>query len=178
MRQTDQFALQAILELRITVIAEARPILSDEADFLFLALDTRAVARCLASCPHRDALPPTLDRSELKTRVREWLLDTVHWERGRRPYPSVLLSLALIDHDYEGTTFSEQAQEVLKDEVVVLGIERAPWETEDKLHWFEQMPYPSTLHLPLRRAPLQPRVERAGSLAAEAGKEVPVSSPS
>ncbi|ORY69455.1 exostosin family-domain-containing protein [Leucosporidium creatinivorum] len=151
MRQTDQFALQSIISLRLATISQAQPTTAEEADFLFLSLDTRAVARCLATCRYRDDLPPTLDRTKIKSQVGEWILEVVESNRGRRSYPSLVLSLALIDHDYESNILSMEMQEGIKDDVVVLGIERAPWETEDKLSAFEQMPYPSTMHLPLRR---------------------------
>lgn len=151
MRQTDQFALQLIIAVRLSTIAQANPTTAETADFLFLSLDTRAVARCLTTCRHRDDFPPSLDRAEIKSQVREWIIDVVQSYRGRRPYPSLVLSLALIDHDYESNLLSMEMQEALKEEVVVLGIERAPWETEDLLSAFEQMPYPSTMHLPLRR---------------------------
>ncbi|ORY69443.1 exostosin family-domain-containing protein [Leucosporidium creatinivorum] len=151
MRQTDQFALQSIISLRLTTLAQAQATTAEEADFLFLSLDTRAVARCLATCRYRDDLPPTLDRAKIKSQVRDWMLDVVQSNRRRRSYPAFVLSLALIDHDYESNILSMEMQEAIKDDVVVLGIERAPWETEDKLSSFEQMPYPSTMHLLLRR---------------------------
>lgn len=152
MHQTDQFSLQSILSLRLQVLASAQTTPIEDADFLFLALDTRLLVHCVTNCRHKDELPPTIDRHQLKHQINDWLLDTVHEHRGRRPYPSLVLSLALIDHDYEGSILSNHVQEGIKDDVVVLGIEREPWETEDKLSAFEQMPYPSNMHLPLRHA--------------------------
>lgn len=152
MRQTDQFALQSIISLRLEALAQANPSTVEQADFIFLALDTRTVARCLASCPHRDEFPTSFDRNAVKSDLRSWLLNTVGANRGRRSYPSLVLSLALIDHDYESNILDKRVQESIKDEVVVLGIEREPWDTEDKLAAFEQCPYPSTMHLPLQAA--------------------------
>lgn len=123
------------------------------ADFLFLSLDTLEIARCIQACRHAGALPTSLDRKALNQSITDWLVSTVEANRGRRSYPSIILSLSLIDHDYEENLLAEDVQEVIKDDVVVLGIERKPWQTVDKLSTFFQMPYPSTMHLPLRALP-------------------------
>lgn len=65
----------------------------------------------------------------------------------RRAHPSLILTLALIDHDYEGNVLRKEVEFVLRDTAVVVGIERAPWESEDQLKWFEGAPYPSAFHL-------------------------------
>lgn len=60
------------------------------------------------------------------------------------------MTLALIDHDYEKNILAERLQRVMKEEMIVLGIEREPWETKNTLEYFEQMPYPSVFHLNLK----------------------------
>lgn len=81
----------------------------------------------------------------------EWILETVDFFRFRRSYPSLIMSLALIDHDYEKSILAERLQRVM-GEMIVLGIEREPWETKNTLKYFEQMPYPSVFHLQVRES--------------------------
>ncbi|KAL8276535.1 hypothetical protein RQP46_011083 [Phenoliferia psychrophenolica] len=151
LHNTDQFSLPAIVHLRVaSLIASlpSPPTLSS-ADFLLLALDTQLLPRC-TSCSHPELLPATLDRHAIRRRAVDWLTTTVASHYSRRQYSSMVLPLSLIDHDYEKSLLMEKAQDAIKDHVVVLGIEREPWETRDKLRdSFEQVPYPSIFSLPV-----------------------------
>lgn len=119
------------------------------ADYIYIALDTRAIARCFGGCRNLPTiLENGLDRKAFKIETVDWLLETVVSLRHRRNYPSIILALSLIDHDYEYNILSEKSQDVMRDDLITLGIERNPWTTKDSLKWFEQVPYPSTLHLP------------------------------
>lgn len=129
------------------IISKRTPVDLASADFLYLSIDTRSLARCFGGC--RGLTVPKLDRREFQKEVVEWMMETVTAHRGRRNYPSLVLALALIDHDYEFNILSEASQEVMRDDVVVLGIERYPWNTKDSLKYFEQVPYPSVLHSPV-----------------------------
>lgn len=119
----------------------------DSADFVYIAVDTRQIARCFGGCRGLTSIP-NLDRKSFKIEIVDWLMETIASLKNRRNYPSIILSLSLIDHDYEYNILSEKSQEVVRDDLIVLGIERNPWTTHDSLKYFEQVPYPSTLHLP------------------------------
>ena len=114
-----------------------------------ISLDTTLLARCIASCSHSELLPPRLDRSQIKRTVVAWLVATVAEHGKRRLYPSLILALGLVDHDYEGSILKRSVEQKIKDDVVVVGIEREPWDSENELRWFTQMPYPSVFSLPL-----------------------------
>ena len=149
---TSQFALYSLLSLRLSspFQSQSTPVPTlDSADFLFLNIDTYQLAHCCASCPASAALPKTLDRHTIRRAVTAWLTAflATHGDR-RTSYPSLVLSLALIDHDYEGNILRDDSEKHLRSKVVVVGIERAPWESEDRLDWFEGAPYPSAFHLP------------------------------
>ena len=117
-----------------------------EADFLYVELDTRAVARCFGQCAPLPRGNVELDRDVLRSTVVDWLIATVKSFARRRSYPSLILALALIRHDYEKNILNKAAMEVMKDDVIVMGIERATWDSEDRIKHFRQVPYPSLLH--------------------------------
>lgn len=133
-----------------------------KADFIFLSLDAREVAFCFSTCAPPSADLPPFDRDALKHNLNTWLIKTVDEHRGRRPYPSLVLSLAYPDRHCASNILSEDVLEALKDDVVVLGVERSSLESEVRLSAYEQMPYPSALHLPLRQASKQARISDLG----------------
>ncbi|KAL8281043.1 hypothetical protein RQP46_006722 [Phenoliferia psychrophenolica] len=147
---TSQFALFSLLHFRLSLPPPTplpTPPTQATADFLFLNLDTYLLAHCCASCPASASLPPSLDRHVIRRAVTSFLQAFVTAHGTRRDYPSLVLSLALIDHDYEGNVLREDTEKKLRDKVIVTGIERAPWESVDRLKWFEGAPYPSAFHL-------------------------------
>lgn len=149
-RNTDQFALNSIVSLRMSHLSQSQgPSLTtlESADFIYVALDTRQIARCFGGCRGQSTIPD-LDRKAFRIETVDWLMETITSLKNRRSYPSLILALSLIDHDYEYNILTEKSQEIIRDDLIVLGIERNPWTTHDTLKYFEQVPYPSTLHLP------------------------------
>ncbi|KAM0750971.1 hypothetical protein T439DRAFT_380794 [Meredithblackwellia eburnea MCA 4105] len=147
LRETDQFSLSAILSARARQLSLSHSSSSiNSSDFVYLNIDTAKFARC-SSCAHRESLPTKEFSQDVTSALVTWVNDTVTELRTRRTYPSLVLSLALIDHDYEKSILKPKMEELMKDYVVVLGIEREPWAAPNKLRWFRQMPYPAAFHL-------------------------------
>ena len=150
--ETDQFAFERILTYemsqRFSTSSAGGSANDTEADFIYIPLDTRAVARCFGSCPALVGhTQEGFDRHALRRTLVDWITATVSSLSARRSYPSFILALALIRHDYEGNILNQKAMGVIKDDVVVLGIEQATWETTERLHHFRQVPYPSWFHV-------------------------------
>ncbi|KAM0755340.1 hypothetical protein T439DRAFT_351134 [Meredithblackwellia eburnea MCA 4105] len=126
-RDTDQFSLASIISLRSRILSFPNPpTLPDDADFLLIDVDTHALGRCIL-CARREYLPTPTHHQQIVLEVVKWLRDTIEYLRDRRSYPSLILTLGFIDHLYEGNILNQEMEDLMKESVVVLGIEREPW---------------------------------------------------
>ncbi|KAK4701053.1 hypothetical protein P7C70_g5184, partial [Phenoliferia sp. Uapishka_3] len=152
---TEQFSLPLMLSMRVNRQKSLNPQTThptlDSADFVLLSLDTAIFARCVSSCSHPDRLPEALSRGDISRKAVAWILEVVAQHGRRRDYPSLILALGRIDHDYERNLLVSRVQKAVKDFLVVVGIEREPWDAADELEWVAQMPYPSIFSLPLSK---------------------------